>query len=234
MTPYITYRIFESREEAAAMQELLSKNGIPNTMEEGKAIFDTPIVGAMNIQHYFVKIPQDQFLAANALLEAAIDLNTLEVEDDYYLLSFTNAELLDLVKKKDEWGEFDYALAKKLLAERGISLGDAELKEMHEDRLQELKKTEVPEVDYIWGGYIAAVLNTVGGAGIGLYLLSAYRKLPDGTIAYKFDKDARRHGLFILILSIGVVLGHMAYCLYQSIPFSPTKVIFFGFGDRFF
>lgn len=234
MTAYTTYRIFESREEAAAMQALLSKNGIPNSMEESKAIFDTAIVGAVNTKQYFVKIPQDKFLTANAILEAAIDLDTLEVEDDYYLLSFTDEELMDLVKKKDEWGEFDYALAKKLLAERGISLNDSELKEMHEERIVELKKTETASVKAIWGGYIAAVLNTVAGAGTGIYLLSAYRKLPDGTIAYKYDSASRRHGLFILLLSIGVLLGHLAYLFYLDMPFSPTKVIFFGFGDRFF
>ncbi|RFM34972.1 hypothetical protein [Chitinophaga silvisoli] len=234
MTAYTTYRIFESREEAAAMQALLSKNGIPNSMEEGKAIFDTPIVGAMNMQQYFVKIPQDKFLTANAILEAAVDLNALEVEDDYYLLSFTDGELLDLVKRRDEWGEFDYALAKKLLAERGISLNDSQLKEMQEKRIAELKTTESPGIGYICGGYLAALLVAMAGVGIGLYLRSAYRKLPDGTTVHKFEESARQHGLWIIVMSVALKLGQIAYLFYYGIPFSPVRVLFWGFGRKFF
>ncbi|WP_343690012.1 hypothetical protein [Chitinophaga sp.] len=234
MTTYTTYRIFESREEAAAMQALLSRNRIPNSMEEGKPLFDTPIVGALNTQQYFVKIPQEKFLIANEVLESAVDLNELEVEDDYYLLSFTDEELLDLVKKKDEWGEFDYALARKLLAERGIPLTTSDLQLMQVEREQDLKTPEKAGGAYIWGGYIAAVVNTILGVAVGLILMTAYRKMPDGTTVAKFDESTRRHGKWIFVLSIAVALGHCAFLFYKDIPFSPAKVIFWAFGRRFF
>lgn len=216
------------------MQALLSKNGIPNNMEESKALFDTAIVGAVNVQKYYVKIPQDQFLAANAILEAAIDLNTLEVEDDYYLLSFTDEELLDLVKKKDEWGEFDYALAKKLLAERGVALDRAEIQQMEVERVQQLKTTEKGSQILIVVGYMAALVTAFWGAVIGLIFLTAYRRMPDGTNVPKFDERTRRHGMWIVALSIGFTLGHFALLFYNSIPFSPTRIIFWAFGRRFF
>jgi hypothetical protein len=234
MTAYTTYRIFESREEAAAMQALLSKNGIPNSMEEGKALFDTAIVGVLNRAQFFVKIPQEKFLTANSILEAAIDLDTLHVEDDYYLLSFTDQELLDLVKKKDEWGEFDYALAKKLLAERGIPLTTSDLQMMQVEREQDLKTPEAAGMWYIWCGYIATVLNTLIGVAIGLILMTAYRKMPDGTTVPKFNESARQHGKWIFIFSIAVALGHCAFLFYRDIPFSPAKVFFWGFGRKFY
>lgn len=234
MTAYQTYRIFESREEAVAMQALLSKNGIPNSLEESKALFDTAIVGAVNIRKYYVKIPQDQFLTANGILEAAIDLSTLEVEDDYYLLAFTDEELLEVVNKKDEWGEFDFALAKKLLAERGINVTKEYIQRMEVERVQQLKTTEPGSSKYIIVGYLAAIASTFWGVVIGLFLLTAYRHMPDGTNVPKFDKSTRAHGKWIVALSVGVILAHFVYLFYYGVPFSPVRMIFWGFGRRFF
>ncbi|WP_343670506.1 hypothetical protein [Chitinophaga sp.] len=234
MTAYQTYRIFESREEAVAMQALLSKNGIPNSMDERQATYDTVFVGVLNNQQYFVKIPQDKFLAANAVLEAAVDLNTLEVEDDYYLLSFTDQELLDLVKKKDEWGEFDYALAKKLLAERGISLNTSDLKVMEEERVQELKVMKKAGLALIIGGYLMAFIHTFAAFAIGLYLVTAFRRMPDGTTVPKYNTRARFHGDIIAILSVGLFASYFAYQILHDMPASPARTLFMGFVYIFF
>lgn len=234
MTMYTTYRIFESREEAAAMQALLAKNGIPNSMEEGKAIFDTAIVGALNRQQFFVKIPQDKFLTANAILEAAIDLDALEVEDDYYLLSFTDEELLDVVKKKDEWGEFDYALAKKLLAERGIPLQEADLQLMQVKREQELKTPEKGGMGLIIGGYIMVLLHSFIAFAIGLILITSYRKLLDGTTVPKYSRRARLHGKIIAIGSLGVYGIILVFRFINDMPANPVATLLLGFVQSFF
>lgn len=47
-------------------------------------------------------------------------LSHIEVVDkDYYLFSFTEIELEDLIQKKNEWSKFDFLLAKKILNDRG-------------------------------------------------------------------------------------------------------------------
>lgn len=226
MTTYRTYRSFDSRVEAAAMQALLSKNGIPSSLEENKTVFDTAIVGVPNTQSFIVKIPQDNFLTANAVLEQAVNLDELEVEDDYYLLSFSDQELLDLVKKKDEWGEFDYALARKLLAERGIPLTDVDVKRMEKERVQTLLKADAVRVEYIIAGYLVAVFSTLIAVAVGLYLVTAYRRLPDGRTAHKYNDRARLHGKCIMALSVLVVIAAYGYAMALHHPFDVTRFIF--------
>jgi hypothetical protein len=226
MTTYRTYRSFDSRVEAAAMQALLSKNGIPSSLEENKTVFDTAIVGVPNTQSFIVRIPQDHFLTANAVLEEAVNLDELEVEDDYYLLSFSEEELLDLVKKKDEWGEFDYALARKLLAERGIPLTDVDIKRMEKERVQTLRKADAVPVVYIIAGYLVALFSTLIAVAVGLYLVTSYRRLPDGHTAHKYNDSARFHGKCIMALSVLVVLGAYAYAMALHHPFDVTRFIF--------
>ena len=48
------------------------------------------------------------------------------IDDDYYLLSFSDDELIDVVSKSDEWNKFDVSLAKKLLKERGNEITNDE------------------------------------------------------------------------------------------------------------
>lgn len=226
MTTYRTYRSFDSRVEAAAMQALLSKNGIPSSLEENKTIFDTAIVGVPNTHSFLVRIPQDHFLAANAVLEQAVNLDELEVEDDYYLLSFSDQELLDLVKKKDEWGEFDYALARKLLAERGIPLTDVDIKRMEKERVQTLLQADAVRVEYIIAGYLAALFSTLIAVAAGLYLVTSYRRLPDGHTTHKYNERARWHGKCILALSVLVVIVAYGYAMVLQHPFDATRFIF--------
>jgi hypothetical protein len=46
--------------------------------------------------------------------------------------------LLDIVAKPDEWGHFDYVLARKLLAERGLPIPDETIRQMKQQRLRQL------------------------------------------------------------------------------------------------
>ncbi len=57
------------------------------------------------------------FDRANRALEEYYQPILNDVDPDYYLLSFSDRELLDVVNQPDKWGHFDRALAKKLLLE---------------------------------------------------------------------------------------------------------------------
>jgi hypothetical protein len=62
--------------------------------------------------------PED-FTRARTVLEQYYDTLVENTDPDYYLLQFTDVELLELVSKPEEWGIFDHALARKMLKERG-------------------------------------------------------------------------------------------------------------------
>ena len=67
------------------------------------------------------------------------------VEPGYYLLSFTDKELLEILSKPDEWGHFDYVLARALLAERGLEIPDETIGQMKQQRLLQLAREESEE-----------------------------------------------------------------------------------------
>jgi hypothetical protein len=79
-----------------------------------------------------IKVRQEDFTKARMALEGIYQQLLEKVDDDYYLLAFSDEELLEIDLKPDEWGLFDYQLAKKLLRERG--------KEIREEDAEQLKK----------------------------------------------------------------------------------------------
>lgn len=62
-----------------------------------------------------------------------------EIPEDYYLYNYSDAELKDILFKRDEWNEFDYEAAKKILQERVENVSEHELQRLHEARLASLK-----------------------------------------------------------------------------------------------
>jgi hypothetical protein len=66
-----------------------------------------------------------------------------DVDPGYYLFSFSDVELLEIVAKPDEWGHFDYVLARALLADRGLEIPDETVEQMKQQRLRQLAKESV-------------------------------------------------------------------------------------------
>jgi len=65
-----------------------------------------------------------------------------EVEKDYYLLSFSDEELIDVIAKSDEWNKFDVELAQKILKEKGKEVTEQQITQIKQQRIEELSKPE--------------------------------------------------------------------------------------------
>ncbi len=77
--------------------------------------------------------------------------NVTEIGKDYYLYSFTDDELMEVITKADEWSPFDVVLARKILAEKGKSISDEAIKAINEKRIEELKAPEpANRLDNYW------------------------------------------------------------------------------------
>jgi hypothetical protein len=149
------------------------------------------------------------------------------------LLSFTNDELLDVVAKPDEWGEYNYNLAKALLQQRGVTVS-----EQQEQLLKQKYVTQISEQRSLDGGWmmlgyvfpllamIACVLNNkviVGfifsfyalpgilGIILGLVVTTTKKTLPDGTQILSFNKRTRTHGYAMIILGVMAILFVFAW-----------------------
>ncbi|MEI9912162.1 MAG: hypothetical protein WDO71_22415 [Bacteroidota bacterium] len=78
----------------------------------------------------------------------SVSENKEEPVGDYYLFSFSDDELMDVLRKPDEWNEFDLYWAKKILHIRGVEIKPEDLEKAKQERLDELKQPWI--LDKLW------------------------------------------------------------------------------------
>ncbi|HLO81496.1 MAG TPA: hypothetical protein VK166_11075, partial [Chitinophagaceae bacterium] len=127
-----------------------------------------------------------------------------EVDPNYYLFRFKDEELMEIIRKPDEWGIFDHALAKKILSDRGIPVPDIAEREVLTKRLDELRQPESVEPIWIGIGYMAAIAGGFFGILMGWLFSKMKKTLPNGERVYVYNNNDRIHGR--RIMNIGLVV----------------------------
>jgi hypothetical protein len=211
---FITYQKFNDLALANELAALLEQHNINYLVDEDSLTFNPSF--ALNDElskNYAVKINANDFEQVNELLKQQASENIGEVEKDYYLFSFTDDELKDVVVKADEWNAFDVQLARKLLSERGKAVSDSEIADLEEKRIEALKEPEPSQLTWVILGYIIAIASLVMPffiSIIGLFIgwhLSSYKKtLPNGERVYAYNEADRKHGKRIFYIGIIVFL----------------------------
>lgn len=203
MTEYLTFRKFNSQEELMGLTELLDKNGIEYVVEDTSVSFDLTFSGndAFN-KDLRVKIKQTDFDHANDLLEGQAKYAITEIDNDNYLLEFTDEELLEILEKPDEWNSFDFIAAQKILKKRGVEITKDKIEELKRERLNELAQPEKGQPFWVVLGYIISLFGGILGIFIGWHLLSFKKTLPNGQRVYAYETAARKHGQKIFYFGI--------------------------------
>lgn len=199
---FITYQKFDDPALADALAETLRENKIEYLIEEESSGFDPSLSMSRATVDYAVKVRSKDFERINTLLLEQEEKNAEEIDKDYYLFTFTDDELMEVVTKADEWSKFDVVLARKILAERGKNISDEEIAQIEEKRIEELKKPEESQSSWIIVGYLAAFLGGVLGIFIGWHLANGKKTLPDGERVYFYSERDRNHGKNIFYLSV--------------------------------
>jgi hypothetical protein len=209
---FITFKKFDDPALAQALTDLLKENGIEYQIEEGAFSFDPTFAASPELStEYCVKISPDNFTRATELLNASEAEDIKHVNEDYYLFSFTDAELMEILEKADEWSSFDHQLARKLLADRGVDVSDQKLAELNQIRIDELKAPESKQSEWVIIGYILALIGGVLGLFIGWMLTSHMKTLPTGERVFVYREADRRHGKNILYISIAITVIAVTY-----------------------
>jgi hypothetical protein len=202
---YITYQKFDNMAEARALAQRLADNEIPYKLEDQLA----DGTGAFRLE-YLVKIKSEDFETADDLLnpdnEGDIEREAEARDGEYYLFSFTDDELMEVIADADEWNDYDVELARKILGDRGKPINEAQLASIHEQREAELHQPARPQTAWIIFGYMMALAGGVIGIAIGLQLYNEQKKLPDGEKIYTYSDRDRKHGRRIYTLGF-VVIG---------------------------
>ncbi|HEY6504114.1 MAG TPA: hypothetical protein VIZ28_09085 [Chitinophagaceae bacterium] len=211
---FVKYRSFNDKELATELYQKLSEAGFSVAWEDTVGYFDASFSNNEFLNIYYVKLNPGDFKKADEFLLNAVSESKQEPIADYYLFSFSNDELIGVLKKPDEWNEFDLYWAKKILDTRGLAIKQEELEQAKTERLTELKKPWV--LDKLWlfcafALWLAAlwfihIYIDVAVIFIGGYISFSKKTMPDGQKVKAFSATDRLLGKIVLAAGIALAL----------------------------
>jgi hypothetical protein len=215
MIKFVTYKKFQDADQANELVVILNQNQIPFEIEDNSRNVSDFIIGQDIDSKIIVKIHPDNFTKVNQLLNDNASLLVNEVDKNYYLVSFDNDELMEVLSEPDKWCELDKQLSKKILSDRGIIVTKELEDTLYQKRIKELSVKEKGSILWTTVGYISAFLGGLLGIAIGLNLWTSKRTLPNGKRIYTYTEKDRHHGQTITI--IGIVT--LCVAIYLQIKF---------------
>jgi hypothetical protein len=191
---------------------VLQQHNIDYELLESPMVFSASLAFNEELNKEFVvKIRPEDFERVEQLLLDEEAQHIDDVDSDYYLFAFSDEELMDVVRKYDEWNSFDVTLARKLLNERGVAIDEAGIKAK---RLQELQVPEETDTFWIIVGYVSALCGGILGILIGWYLATSKKTLPNGQRIYNYSESNRRHGNRVIFIGVGILVALLAMRFY--------------------
>jgi hypothetical protein len=197
---FFTFRTFDNKDLALKLCETLNKNKIEHSLEDTSPSLDSNFGNNSFSKEFRVKLKNQDFEKATKLLQDESEVELNNIDKNYYLLSFNDEELIEVITKRDEWNQFDFLLAQKLLKERGKEITPEKIEEIKQKRIEELSKPEASQRPYIIAGYIFAFLGGLLGIFIGWFLSTHKKTLPNGIRVYSYSENDRKQGKRILLI----------------------------------
>ncbi len=124
MNDYIELCRYPSLDIIEQIKLILDENNIHYKIEDTIPSFDVTFSNSESNIQYILKIRSDEFKKAETLLNEGTVGSS---EDDHYLDSFTDNELIDMVLHPKEWHNWDVEYAKKLIKEKKIDMTENDI-----------------------------------------------------------------------------------------------------------
>ncbi len=213
MNSFSTFQRFSSTEAASDLIELLKNNGIEFEVVDNSFAVDLTFGANTQIEKE-VKLKETDFEKVNVLLENIAADNIKDHDNTHYLFDFTEEELIEIIKKPDEWSKEDYLITKKILEKKGIIFSTQQLIELKQERINELAKPE--SADKLWTmlGYLFSLISGIIGVFIGWHLATFKKTLPNGQKVYNYTEPTRLHGRIIFSIGLVYIIGWMLYIVF--------------------
>ena len=193
---------FYAYEHALVVSELLREEGIVTDIRDSRTPVDFTMVDGGPPVAYDVLIPAKDLPRAQKILEKQAEVLVTGDNQDHYLHQFSNPELVEILTKPHEWSEYDVALAKKILEDRGEEVNMEEISRRKKEELHELAKPEKLSTVWIGIGYLLSLLGGLLGMISGLLFWTMKKRMPNGKKVYAYDKNSRTHGMLMFFLSL--------------------------------
>lgn len=201
MEEFVVFQKFASREDAAQVIQLLQEYLIPiECYEEVDRYFRIEMGDLPSLTGFYLKLRPTDFERARLILQKESSIWIADIPKEYYLFSFSNQELRQIIEKPDEWNEADYLLAKKILQERGLEISEKEEKMLKEKRLARLSEPVSASFFLILIGFLLSPF--IFGVFVGWQLLTSQKILPNGSSIYTYDSKSRTLGKWILLFFV--------------------------------
>lgn len=197
---FVTYKKVFDHSELDSFLNLLKIHDIPFEVEDVQRNFNpamTPRDGSIEMR---VKILSSYFDEVRRLETEELKLLLENIESDYYLFSFNDYELKDVIKNNTEWSLFDVLLAEKILLEKDSKLSHTEIESLKNEVFNELSTEKKLDVFQLIITYSITILLPFVGLIFGYFYMTHKQTLPNGEQKYVYDKQSRFHGKVIAIL----------------------------------
>lgn len=233
---FLRFHAFSDQVLAEEFTAVLKEANIEFQLNREPTMLDRQWLGSSSDPDIIIKIRSDDFDRAHQYLQNYFDSHLGEINKEYFLFSFTNEELLEVLHKPDEWGDLNYRLAQKLLADRGITPDYTEVQKMKQERIEELVKPGKTDwgtiaVGYfflfvclylIWrveAGFAFAPHCCIISLFTGRHLAYNKKILPDGSKTLSYNKESRVQGKIIIAASFLLLCIAIVAWLLFSEPF---------------
>jgi len=196
------FKTFSDKNDALELVSLLDEHSILYKFIDNSPPVDLSFSGDKLQKSFEIKIRKEDFETVRSLLYFQVDVDLSDVDKDYYLLSFADEELYEIILKPDEWGEFDQILAQKILRSRNRPIDEKLIKQIQKQRIEELSSPEKSNRTWIYAGYIFSLLGGLIGIFIGIILWTHKKTLPNGERVYAYIERDRLHGRNIFFIGL--------------------------------
>jgi hypothetical protein len=210
-----TFQLFHDRQAAEQLGQLLQEHHIPFEIVKLKRYFDPSFAFNKFEPDVQLQLRPSDFTTARQIIATYYKTVLDQVDRNYYLWRFTDRELLEIMRKPDEWGIYDQVLAQRILHERGIEVGSAH-ESISAERLLALKQPEKLEHYWIVLGYVLALTGGFFGMLMGWLFRNLKKTLPNGEQVYVYGEKDRLHG------SRMMVIGGIAFSIFMIISIGRT------------
>lgn len=217
------YRDFINQAQATDFVTILEENQIPYRLEKSRTLLAEAITGHGLLPYAVLKLRPEDFKKINVILEKRVLSNPQFIEL-HYLQQFNARELLDVVKKPDEWTPEDVAVARTILAQRGIPIPEKAAQQFRLKRNQKLRQGKkgngfwmgIYLLFVLLGGILFNPLFLIAGVGMGWYYWQDKTIDTEGKKFFTFEQNTRLAGRAIFYLGwISLAAGFgLKYWLY--------------------
>lgn len=211
MNEFTLFKTFTDSDSAQPTLDALTEAGVAVQLDDTRLLYSNVLQQQPALPEVRVLVPTAELARAHALLETQAASG--DMPDDHYLHQFSDAELLDLVAKPDEWSAHDHLWAQQLLAARGRELSAPEVRALRQVRIDQLATHKPLPTGWLVVGWTAAALGGPLGILVGWNFHASTTLLPDGRKVHTYAPESRKQGLWMMGLGAASSLVGLLYKL---------------------